>query len=120
MKITLVKKFDFEAAQSLPNFPGDHKCQKLHGHSFIVEISVTGEVDPKTHLLYDHAKISQAMQPLLERLDHAYLNDIPGLENPTLEIIVKWFWDKLQPQLPGLSEIKLQETPRAWCIYRGE
>lgn len=120
MKITLVKKFDFEAAQSLSNFPGEHKCRKLHGHSFVLEVAVTGEVDPQTQLFYDHAKISDALQPILEKLDHSYLNEIPGLENPTLETLVKWFWDKLQPQLPGLSEIKLQETPRAWCIYRGE
>lgn len=115
----LTKDFGFESAQTLPSAPAGHKCAKMHGHSFKVEISVEGEMDPKTGWVYDHAKISTAMRPLVELLDHAYLNEIPGLENPTIEQMAIWFWEKLAPQLPGLAEIVIHETPRARCSYRG-
>jgi 6-pyruvoyltetrahydropterin/6-carboxytetrahydropterin synthase len=85
-----------------------------------MEISVEGETDPKTGWFYDHAKISEAMRPILERLDHSYLNEIAGLENPTIENMCDWFWKKLAPQLPGLCEIVIHETPTARCSYRGE
>jgi 6-pyruvoyltetrahydropterin/6-carboxytetrahydropterin synthase len=119
MQITLRRKFDFEAAQHLPSFPEGHKCRRLHGHSFALEVCVTGSVDPKSGLLYDHAKIAAVVRPILEKLDHTSLNDTPGLENPTLEIICQWFWKQLSPKLPGLSEITLHETPRASCTLRG-
>jgi 6-pyruvoyltetrahydropterin/6-carboxytetrahydropterin synthase len=120
VKARLAKDYQFEAAQTLPYAPEGHKCRLMHGHSFKVEIIVEGETDPKTGWIYDHALISKAMNPLLEKLDHSYLNDHPGLENPTIELMCKWFWDKLSPQLPGLAEIVLHETPTARCIYRGE
>lgn len=120
MKVRLTKDFRFESAQTLPKVPAEHKCGKMHGHSFKLEISVEGEVDPETGWFYDHAKISEAMKPLIEQLDHAYLNDIPGLENPTIEIMCAWFWEKLAPQLPGLAQIVIHETPSARCSYRGE
>jgi 6-pyruvoyltetrahydropterin/6-carboxytetrahydropterin synthase len=120
MKVILAKDFDFESAQSLPNFPKGHKCRNVHGHSFKLTISVKGDMDPKTGIFYDHAKISGAVDPIIEKLDHAYLNEIPGLENPTIEIMAQWFWKKLSPKLPGLYEILIHETPRARCIYRGE
>lgn len=120
MRISLRRKFDFESAQHLPSFPEGHKCRRMHGHSFVLEVVVTGAVDPKTGLFYDHGKIAGAVRPILEKLDHHCLNDVPGLENPTLELMAKWFWEKLSPQLPGLSEITLHETPRASCTYRGD
>lgn len=120
MMITLCKDFEFEAAQALPHFPPGHKCRNVHGHSFKVTISVSGPVDPQTGIFYDHARISEAMRPILQQLDHAYLNDLPGLENPTIELMARWLWEKLAPQLPGLAEIILHETPRARCIYRGD
>lgn len=119
MKVTLHKVFEFAAAQSLPNFPDGHKCHRLHGHTFHVKISVTGDVDPKTGLYYDHAIISEKMKPIIELLDHSYLNEIPGLENPTIELLCAWFWEKLVNILPGLSEITVHETERASCSYRG-
>ncbi len=119
MNVTLNKEFEFAAAQSLPNFPDGHKCHRLHGHTFHVKISVTGPVDPKSGLFYDHAIISEKMKPLIELLDHSYLNEIPGLENPTIENACDWFWKKLEGVLPGLSEITLYETERASCTYRG-
>jgi len=119
MNVRLTKDFAFEAAQTLPKVPSGHKCGQMHGHSFKVEISVEGEVDPLTGWLYDHSRISRAMEPLLEQLDHAYLNDIKGLENPTIENMCLWFWERLLQSLPGLSEIVIHETPTARCSYRG-
>jgi 6-pyruvoyltetrahydropterin/6-carboxytetrahydropterin synthase len=120
MTIILSKDFDFEAAQALMQFPEGHKCRRLHGHSFTISISVRGPVDEATGLLYDHAVISDAMKPLIEQVDHTYLNEIPGLEIPTIENITRWFWDRLHTKLAGLYEITLHETPRARCTYRGE
>jgi len=119
MKIVLTREFTFDAAQSLTVFPEGHKCRRLHGHTFLVQISVKGDVDAKTGLLYDHAVIAQKMKPLIETVDHSYLNEIPGLENPTLELLCLWFWNKLSGELPGLSEVRINETPRAWCSYQG-
>jgi len=120
VRARLTKDFRFESAQTLPNVPPTHKCGRMHGHSFLMEITVEGEVNPATGWIYDHSEISKAMNPLVEMLDHAYLNEIPGLENPTIELMAHWFWQKLAPQLPGLAEIVIHETPTARCSYRGE
>ena len=120
MRARLTKDFQFEAAQTLPMVPPEHKCGRMHGHSFKVEISVEGEVNPATGWVYDHADISRAMKPLVNLLDHAYLNDIAGLENPTIENMAYWFWQKLAPLCPGLCEIVIHETPTARCVYRGD
>jgi len=120
VRVRLTKDFTFEAAQTLPAALEGLKCRKMHGHSFKVEISVEGEVDPATGWFYDHARISGAMRPLLQDLDHSYLNEIPGLENPTIELMAAWFWEKLAPLCPGLAEIVIHETPTARCSYRGQ
>jgi 6-pyruvoyltetrahydropterin/6-carboxytetrahydropterin synthase len=120
MIIIISKDFDFESAQSLPQFPAGHKCRNVHGHSFKITISIRGTVDEASGIFCDHAVISDVMRPIVAQLDHAYLNDIVGLENPTIENMARWFWEKLAPQLPGLYEITLYETPRARCTYRGE
>lgn len=119
MNIELRKTFQFEAAHKLPNVPADHKCARLHGHSFRVEVVVAGECDPKMGWLMDYAEISEAFKPLMEKLDHYYLNDIPGLENATSEMLAKWIWDRLKPQLPLLAEIAVAETCMSRCVYRG-
>jgi len=120
MTIILSKDFEFAAAQALPQFPAGHKCRNLHGHTFKVTVSVRGQVDEATGLFYDHAVISDAMRPIVEQLDHSYLNDVPGLENPTIENTSRWIWEKLVSKLPGLYEIILHETSNARCIYRGD
>ncbi|MBV8378773.1 MAG: 6-carboxytetrahydropterin synthase QueD [Verrucomicrobia bacterium] len=120
MKARLTKDFFFESAQTLPQVPPGHKCGSMHGHSFKVEVSVEGEVNAATGWIYDHAQIGEAMKSLVEQLDHAYLNDIPGLENPTIELMAAWLWQKLAPHCPGLCEIVIHETPWARCSYRGE
>jgi 6-pyruvoyltetrahydropterin/6-carboxytetrahydropterin synthase len=120
MKIELRKTFQFEAAHKLPNVPADHKCARLHGHSFRVEIVVAGECDPRLGWLMDYADISEAFKPLLDRLDHYYLNEIPGLENATSENLAKWIWDRLKPKLSLLTEIVVAETCVSRCVYRGQ
>ncbi|HNQ90043.1 MAG TPA: 6-carboxytetrahydropterin synthase QueD [Verrucomicrobiota bacterium] len=119
MKMELRKTFQFEAAHRLPRLPRDHKCHRLHGHSFHVEIVVSGECDPEMGWLMDYAEISRRFDPLWEQLDHRYLNEVPGLENPTSESIAHWIWDHLRPTLPLLSEVVVAETCTARCVYRG-
>ena len=120
MRARLTKDFRFEAAHTLPSLPEGHKCRCMHGHSFRVEISIEGEVDEKIGWVYDHKRISDAVAPLLAELDHGYLNDIEGLESPTIEHLAAWFWRKLEAGLPGLCEVVIYETPTARCVFRGE
>lgn len=115
----LRKSFQFEAAHLLPNLPESHKCRRLHGHSFMVEVAVTGPLDPKLGWVIDYAEISNAFKPLYEQLDHYYLNEIAGLENPTSENVAVWIWEKLKPRLPLLNEVVVAETCTARCVYRG-
>jgi len=119
MKVELRKNFQFEAAHSLPKLPQGHKCRRLHGHSFQVEIAVWGETDADLNWLMDYADISAAFKPLLEILDHNYLNEIQGLENPTSENIAAWIWERLKPVLPQLKEVIVSETCTSRCVYRG-
>ena len=119
MRIELRKTFQFEAAHLLPHLPKSHKCRRLHGHSFKVEIVVSGQCDPKLGWLIDYAEISRIFKPIWQRLDHFYLNEIPGLENPTSEHIAGWIWKKLKPKLPLLTEVVVAETCTAKCVYRG-
>ncbi|MFI5382155.1 MAG: 6-carboxytetrahydropterin synthase QueD [Tepidisphaerales bacterium] len=120
MVVRLVKTFGFEAAHLLPTFPDGHKCRRLHGHSFRVDVVVEGEVDPAKGYLVDYGEIKQAAEPLIKQLDHYYLNDIPGLENPTSENLAKWIYDKLQPKLALLTAVIVYETCTTTCEYRGK
>ena len=116
----IYKAFTIEAAHRLPNLPEEHKCSRLHGHSFTIEVHVSGDVDPVTGWVIDFADISRAFKPLFERLDHHYLNEIEGLENPTSENLAKWVWQQLKTGLPLLSAVVIKETCTAGCIYTGE
>jgi len=113
------KSFTIEAAHRLPNVPPGHKCARLHGHSFRVELRVTGEPGADSGWIMDFAEIKTAFKPLYDQLDHHYLNDIAGLENPTSERLAIWIWDRLKPVLPLLSEIVVHETCTSGCRYRG-
>lgn len=115
----IFKAFTLEAAHRLPNVPAGHKCARLHGHSFRVELRVKGQIDPHTGWVMDFADIKAAFQPLYDQLDHHYLNDIPGLSNPTSEQLAVWIWERLQPGLAGLSEVVVHETCTSGCRYRG-
>lgn len=116
----IFKEFTFEAAHWLPNLPPEHKCARMHGHSFRAEVHVSGPVDPRLGWVMDFAEIKSAFQPLLDRLDHYLLNDIEGLENPTSENVARWIWTRLKPALPNLSRVVVRETCTAGCVYTGE
>lgn len=115
----IYKKFSIEAAHRLPNVPAGHKCARLHGHSFLVEIHVSGPVDAHSGWVMDFADIKTAFKPVFEQLDHRYLNEIPGLENPTSEHIARWIWERLKPALPQLSKVIINETCTSGCCYTG-
>ena len=116
----LRKTFQFEAAHRLPRVPAGHKCARLHGHSFVVEVAVEGPVDPHLGWVMDYADLKTAFRPLYEQLDHNYLNDLAGLENPTSEHVARWIWERLKPALPLLKEVVIAETCMSRCVYRGE
>jgi 6-pyruvoyltetrahydropterin/6-carboxytetrahydropterin synthase len=120
MHMELRKTFQFEEAHLLPKLPKSHKCRRLHGHSFQVEIVVAGPCDPELGWVMDYADVSAAFRPLWQRLDHRYLNDIAGLENPTSEQIAAWLWKRLKRKLPSLTEVVVAETCTARCVYRGQ
>ena len=116
----ICKTFDFEAAHRLPNVPPGHKCARLHGHSFRVSVHVTGPVGEHTGWVMDFADIKAAFEPIEKQLDHFYLNEINGLENPTSENLARWIWIRLKPTLPMMSKLVVHETCTSKCIYRGE
>ena len=111
--------FHLQCARRLPALPGSHPCSRLHGHSFKVELTVSGEVDPVFGWVLDFADIEAAWQAVHAALDHRYLNDIAGLENPTSENLAVWLWRQLKPVLPGLSAVTVMETHDSGCTCRG-
>jgi 6-pyruvoyltetrahydropterin/6-carboxytetrahydropterin synthase len=120
VRVELSKTFRFEAAHRLPNVPADHKCYRMHGHSFAVDVVLEGELDERMGWLVDYADITAVVEPiLLDELDHRALNDVPGLDNPTSERLCEWLWKRLAPNLPQLAAITVHETCAARCTYRG-
>lgn len=113
------KDFTFEAAHLLPRVPEGHKCRRLHGHSYRVRVVVEGDLDPDLAWVVDYADLREAFEPIRRQLDHFYLNDIGGLENPTTEALAKWIWERLKPDLPALSRVEIGETCTSGCAYRG-
>lgn len=116
----IFKEFTFEAAHLLPNVPEGHKCGRLHGHSYTIAVHVAGPVGETSGWVMDFADLKAAFKPTYEKLDHYYLNDIKGLENPTSENIARWIWRDLKPRLPELCRIQVRETCTSGCIYAGE
>jgi 6-pyruvoyltetrahydropterin/6-carboxytetrahydropterin synthase len=115
----IFKDFTFEAAHRLPNVPEGHKCARLHGHSFQVRVTVRGPVDPHLGWVMDFADIKAACKGVHDRLDHRYLNEIEGLENPTSEVLAQWIWRALAGALP-LAAVEVRETCTTGCVYRGD
>lgn len=111
--------FHFEAAHLLPNVAEAHRCRRLHGHSYRVELRLEGPVDPVTGFVADFLAIEEAFKPLLDRLDHNYLNDIEGLENPTAENIAIWIWERTKAALPQLACVVVFETQDCFAEYNG-
>ncbi len=120
MQASLVRTFQFEAAHRLPNVAPGHKCARLHGHSFQVEVEVTGPIGESTGWVMDYADIKKAWQPLHDVLDHNYLNEVEGLDNPTSELLAVWIWRRLAPSLPWLTRVTVQETCTARAIVRAD
>jgi 6-pyruvoyltetrahydropterin/6-carboxytetrahydropterin synthase len=116
----IFREFTFEAAHRLPNLPPDHKCSRLHGHSFRVTVHVAGPLMAREGWVMDFADLKRVFQPLYDRLDHHYLNEIEGLENPTSEVLARWIWERLRLQLPGLTQVVVRETCTSGCVYRGD
>lgn len=119
MYVELRKDFFFQSAHSLPRVHENHKCRNIHGHSYQITVVCAGECDEHMGWLVDYGDIKDAFMPLREKLDHKYLNEIEGLENPTSELLAKWIFDRLLPTLPSLIEIVVFETKTSSCVYRG-
>ncbi len=119
MRVRLEKEFGFEAAHRLPRVAEGHKCSRLHGHSFRVTLEVEGPVNQNQGWLVDYADIKAAYEPVRDELDHRYLNEIEGLENPTSEILAAWIYDRVRPRLPQLKRVTVAETCTTRCVYEG-
>ena len=115
----LRRTFRFEAAHRLPHVPADHKCARLHGHSFEVDVVVGGSLDARVGWVMDYADLKEAAGPVIDELDHRYLNELDGLANPTSEVLCVWLWQRLAPRLAGLYAITVRETCTTACTYRG-
>ena len=115
----IYREFRFDAAHLLPNLPDGHKCSNLHGHTFRVIVHLEGITARDTGWVRDYGEIKSICAPVMDKLDHRYLNDIPGLENPTSENIARWLWRRIKPSIPELSMIEVMETPSTGCRYRG-
>jgi len=119
MEVELVRTFRFEAAHSLPAAPEGHKCRGMHGHSYRVDVHVIGEVAPQVGWLMDFGELKRAVEPVIGEMDHRVLNDLPGLENSTSELIAKHIYDRVRPALPNLSAVTVWESETSRCVYRG-
>lgn len=119
MRQTLTKTFRFEAAHFLPSVPEGHPCRRLHGHSYEIDISIEGEVGAASGWVQDYGEVSRVVRPVLEPLDHNLLNAVPGLENPTSELLAAWIWARVRPGLPWLKRVMVRETRTSRCDYEG-
>jgi 6-pyruvoyltetrahydropterin/6-carboxytetrahydropterin synthase len=115
--VEIFREFTFEAAHRLPRVPEGHKCGRLHGHSYRIEVHVRGEIDGASGWVMDFADLKAAVQPVIDELDHSYLNEVPGLENPTSENLARWTWERLTATLP-LAAVVVRETCTSGCAYR--
>lgn len=119
MSTSIYKEYRFEAAHRLPNVPSGHKCARLHGHSYRVQLWLTGDVDPVAGWIADFGIITAASSHVISRLDHTFLNEIPRLENPTSENLARWIWDEMKPLIGRLSKVVVCETCTSGCEYTG-
>ena len=120
MQVELSRAYHFSAAHHLPHAPEGHKCRRLHGHSYRIDVAVRGEVDARTGWLIDYADIDSVVKPIVAEIDHCTLNDVAGLENATSEVLAGWLWAQLEDRLEGLCRVSVYESPSAVCHYYGE
>lgn len=121
MRTELFRNYIVEAAHRLPNVPSGHKCARLHGHSFKITLHIGGEVDPKSGWIIDFGEVDQAFAPLFEQLDHHYLNEVAGLENPTSELLARWVLERVHLSGARLLAVTIDETCNARCtVYADE
>lgn len=119
MRSRIERTYRFEAAHYLPKVAPGHKCARMHGHSYLVEVAVEGELDAELGWVIDFGDLDAVALPLVDLLDHHTLNEIDGLANPTSELLAVWLWQQLAPSIPGLAEVAVSETPTSRCVYRG-
>lgn len=119
MRSRLERSYRFEAAHYLPRVPAGHKCARMHGHSYEIQLAIEGELDRDLGWVMDFASIDEYATPLVKLLDHQILNEIEGLDNPTIELVAAWWWHRLKPILPQLVEVSAAETVSSRCIFRG-
>jgi len=118
MPTRIAKSFSFDAAHRLTRVPAAHPCGRMHGHTYTVTLTIEGDPGPESGWIMDYGEIKAAFAPLRRELDHSCLNDLPGLENPTAEVLAHWIYARLAPALAGLTEVTVQETPTSWASYR--
>jgi 6-pyruvoyltetrahydropterin/6-carboxytetrahydropterin synthase len=122
MKATIAKRFTFDAAHRLDRLPESHKCHRMHGHTYEVEIVLHGPVDGDGFVA-DYEHIAMAWQPIFDAIDHRVLNDIPGLEVPSTENLCAWMFNQIasdrRPELVTvklvLAKIRIWESSTTWC-----
>ena len=114
----IFKVFMLEAAHRLPNVPPGHKCARLHGHSFRVELKVEGEPGAQTGWIMDFGDVKAAFQPIYDRRTITTSTTSPAWRTRPARTAV-WIWNELKPSLPALSEITVHETCTSGCRYRG-
>jgi 6-pyruvoyltetrahydropterin/6-carboxytetrahydropterin synthase len=112
----IYKAFTFDAAHKLTGIPSDHKCSQLHGHTYTLIVYLSGPVDARGFIM-DYAEIAEAVKSVLVQIDHKYLNDIYGLDNPTTEVLAKWLWDRLKVAMSCLSRVEVKESSTTGCMY---
>ena len=117
MNYELKQHFQIESARFLPHLPATHPCSRMHGHSFKIILRLVGPLDPKLGWVIDYNDIEKGVKPVLAELDHRVLNEVPGLSNPTSELLAKWLFDRLQKSLPLLKSVTIMETPTTECRY---
>jgi 6-pyruvoyltetrahydropterin/6-carboxytetrahydropterin synthase len=115
----IFKQFTFDSAHFLPNVPEGHKCREIHGHTYHLKVFIEGSPDPQTGWVMDFGAVKNVVNKALYRIDHKFLNRIPGLENPTCELLAVWIWNQVKPGLPLLKKIELNETPTSGVVYEG-
>jgi 6-pyruvoyltetrahydropterin/6-carboxytetrahydropterin synthase len=118
--MTIYKQFTFDAAHFLPKVPKGHKCRQVHGHTYHLTIFISGPVTEDIGWVIDFSELKGVCKPLVDRLDHALLNEVSGLENPTAENVARWLWKQIKIKLPSLQKIELKETPTSGVIYEGD